>query len=415
MYASLCLIAAICVLNLNGVGVLMLGVGQLFSLPLLLASALGWYWAVLRKPPVSQYLLVYLGVLTVYLGMGLLASVIHGLSRIDFSATVFVRYLTTAFIIVSVYLHVKMLGPESEQRLLRFVLVLIVIASALIPFSAYINISGALVTSSGRGTGVFANPNEAGIVAVSGIALALSLELPAWLRRSLIVFLAAMAVMTFSKTSMMLCLLVYLAYQGLKPSLGRSLVYVLVTVVIGWGTLSLFKQDIIEQFDPKQAVRIAQLLNVLTMQGDVSDDDLTSGRAELWELGMEKISRHPFMGNGLGELHSMEEARTSVNKGVGQGVHNTYLLKLGDAGIFALSGFLFFILFFLWHAFRLRTASAGARFVFLYMLVFAINAVSSHGMELLRFHNFFLGLSMALLAHAARQSQQSYLRNEAVQ
>lgn len=384
----------------------MLGINQIFSPFLLLACVLGYYYSVQRKPMLSIYMLTYLGCIGLYLFLGLFASVYNGNERIGLSATIFSSYLTAIFIILSVYLHVKMLGPEYEQKLLNMIFVFLLIGASLIPFSDMINISGALVTTRGRGTGLFANPNEAGVMCVIGFAAALCCNINPMLKRIALVHLAIMATLTFSKTSMLLIVVILIAYLGLQRNIGKSMLYIFVTIGVVFSSIIAFQDDILSLFPTKQAARVGQVLSLVTMQGGYSDDELTSGRTELWDIGYRKISENPFWGNGLGELYSMKEARISVNKGMGQGVHNTYLLKAGDSGIFAVTAFIGFLIYFVLSCYRYRVESPAVKFSLLYMLVFATNAISSHAVEFLRFHNFFIGACLAFLAHAQIKAMQ---------
>lgn len=402
---SFTFIAAICVMNLNGVGVLMLGVGQLFSPFLLLFCCLGYFWSFKYRPKLSVYIGVYILALSIYVFVGLFASVWHGNERINLSATIFFVYFTALFVILSVYLHVKMLGEKYEDYMLNTILILIIAGSSFIPFSDLINTSGQLVTTSGRGTGVFANPNEAGMVAATGFAAAMAANINPMLKRLAMAHLAFMVILTFSKTSLALVILLYFAHMGLKRNIGKSFGYIMFFAVVGYGSLVTFQDDIVGMFDPKQGARIGQVIGLITGEGDYDEDELTSGRSELWEIGERKIAAHPIIGNGLGELHSMREARASVNSGKGQGVHNTYLLKIGDSGILAITSFVGFIIFSILSCYRYRLESPNVRFAFMYFIVFAINAVSSHGMELLRFHNFFLGACLAFLGIASAKAR----------
>ena len=75
-------------------------------------------------------------------------------------------------------------------------------------------------------------------------------------------------------------------------------------------------------------------------------------RMILWELGAEKALASPLVGNGLYQLHFMEGAPIG-HHGNPTGVHNVYLMLVGEAGIIPLVLYLlalFFLARLLWAA-----------------------------------------------------------------
>ncbi|WP_286263314.1 O-antigen ligase family protein [Thalassotalea atypica] len=400
-------LAACCMLNLNGVGMLVLGVNQLFSPVLLLVCGVLLLLAFTRQLPTSNEMQLYIISLFVYLTIGTFVAIFSNVNTINLGLvpSLLLRYFTASIVVISAFYSV-FFALNTKLEPMKLLLILCVVASMFIPFGELINVSGKLVVDSQRGAGVFGNPNEASIVTAVGFALTVNIVKRKWLKLSLMLFFVAMSLLTFSKTGLMLIALIYFANILLAGNFSMAVARLLTMLVVIYTLLIFFKVDILNQFEGNQAKRVEQFLNIMLF--NPSEGVVESSRGYLWRQGLDKIAQHPVLGNGLGALHSMQGAQVSVNNKVAQGVHNTYLLKIGDAGVLALIAYLGFIAVTSLRAIKLSRKEPAARFCFLYMIIFSIDSLSSHNVELLRFHNFLLGYSLALLYLAKRNQHKVY-------
>ena len=148
-----------------------------------------------------------------------------------------------------------------------------------------------------------------------------------------------------------------------------------------------------------------------TAEGEETDSEgLMKKRPLLWKIGLEKIRESPIIGSGVGRFHySMEGAPFSPHQGRHTGVHNVYLMLVGEAGIAPLS----FYLLFLFSLMRLRWAApeSPARDVVVgWALVMALYGMAFHHYLTQGTFMFLAGLSCALAA-AVFEDRKHPLRN----
>lgn len=197
--------------------------------------------------------------------------------------------------------------------------------------------------------------------------------------------------------------MIYLLNQLFKGKMSNSVVRLLVLSLVVYIGLMIFRNDIVALFDGTQAQRIEQFLNILALAPET--ESMKSSRGDLWLLGLNEIVKSPIIGNGLGALHSMDGAVAAVNGGYAQGVHNSYLLKFGDAGVFAFLLFLGFVCYVMSLSFNLAKHDSHARFSFFYFFIFSLDCMVTHNVELLRFHNLLIGISLGFLCMAQRKKR----------
>ena len=392
--------ASICLLNLNGVGVMLIGINQLFS-PLLLLSAFAIIGiCFLRNTSLSNIFLLYLLSMVSYLIIGGLAAVFSSDNQIAGVPMLLFRYFTGVIITLAAFYAVSCC-LKTRLEPLKVLLILTIIATFFIPFGHLLNISGRIIVDSQRGAGLFGNPNEAGIIAAVGFVITLIYVKRRILQLALSGFFIGMAVLTFSKAVLAMIFMIYMLNQVFKGSLSTSVTRLFVIGIVVYGVLMTFRTEIVNQFEGNQAARIEQFLQILAFEP--SKESVESSRGYLWKQGMAEIAKSPIVGNGLGALHSMDGANAAVNGGYAQGVHNSYLLKFGDAGIVAFFLFLAFVFMVIYQSFKLARQDEYARFCFFYFLIFALDCMVTHNVELLRFHNFLIGFSLGLLSLAQKR------------
>ncbi len=393
-------IASICLLNLNGVGVMLVGINQLFS-PLLLLISLLLILIGLRKDfAISTEFGVYLLAIAAYLIIGGIVGILATEAHADRVPSLLLRYFTAIIVTIAGYYSILLCYSDRVEPI-KIILVLSVIATFFIPFGSELNTSGRIIVDSQRGAGLFGNPNEAGIIAAMGLACTLTFVKRKYLAVTLSLFFISMAVLTFSKAVLLMLIMVYFANLLLKGNISTGAIRLIAGGVLLFSLLIAYRSEIVANFDGNQAKRIDQFFSILMLEP--SEESVESSRGYLWKQGMEYIYKHPIVGNGLGALHSMEGASVSVNDGKSQGVHNSYLLKFGDSGILAFFAFVFFIIISLYQSFKLAKYHIYARVSFAYFMIFALDCVATHNVELLRFHNYLIGTSFAFL-YIARKS-----------
>jgi len=178
----------------------------------------------------------------------------------------------------------------------------------------------------GRFSGFYLNPNFAGLICILGYSLSFSIDNKKLRLLGLILFFIV-GLVTFSRTFLLLWILISLV------SLANSYKNVY-KIVICLGLFSLFlsfgdKFD----FNTKRLEAFSTILD-----GKISDEMVEDSRTQTWALYYFKVLNKPFFGNGYlsfsGNTDGIGENSYSI-----QGVHNTFLLILGESGIFV---FLYF-------------------------------------------------------------------------
>lgn len=245
-----------------------------------------------------------------------------------------------------------------------------------------------------RYSGFFSNANEAGIISLSTFVLML------WMydKSKFFVYLlgaiiSALAVFfTFSKSSI-ICLFILIIVYLL--TLRKFSGLFLVLLVFSFSGLLFFMPELfIDDLNISQENRLQSVQ--LFLSGNVNADT-TTGRTELWKLGLSHaVDNLLIVGSGLGSFHSLKGAMIEYD--VVQGVHNTYLMLLGEAGILVLGLFVLaniLVLVLLWQK-RLF-------FLLLYMIVLQVDLLAAHNVLGLRFHDFLIGYMLGLIACKQRQ------------
>jgi O-antigen ligase len=393
-----------CLLNMNGVGLLLIGINQLYSPFLLLSSILLILIAYRENIAISPELILYVLSIVAYLVIGSTVGIFSTdmLFNVSLMQDLLIKYTTSILIVVAAYMSVRMTIMKQNENL-RNVLILCFIASLFIPFGEYINTSGKLFVGTNRGAGLFGNPNEAGIIAVVGFTATLTLINSLWLRFSLLVFFLIMVIFTFSKAVFIMLLAVFFTDFFIKGNLSKGFVKFIIVLTLTFLTLLIFKEDIVGLFENYQARRMRQILDLILFSTSSEGGGIEESRGFLWKIGLDKILENPLFGNGLGALHSMQGTNISVNNKVLQGVHNTYLVRLGDSGIIPLILFILFMSLTFNNSRKFARKIPEAKFCMFYIIIFSLSCMVTHGAESLRFHNYLIGISLGFLQNSKSQ------------
>uniref|UniRef100_UPI00404AEEEE O-antigen ligase family protein n=1 Tax=Gelidibacter sp. TaxID=2018083 RepID=UPI00404AEEEE len=172
--------------------------------------------------------------------------------------------------------------------------------------------------SGGRYGGIFLNPNGAGFICILGYSLGYSIENKYLRILGQFIFIFA-GILTLSRTFILLWVIISLAAIIINRKN-------LITVGVGIGALIVILS--ISQILKLDAVRFSALENLLENKVDthtISEDS----RNETWSLYTDVILYNIFFGNGYKSMQGME----ADTVGIKVGVHNTYLMILGESGI----------------------------------------------------------------------------------
>lgn len=265
-----------------------------------------------------------------------------------------------------------------------------------------------------RLSGVFFNANEAGLIGCLAVVSALSLlNTGRQLKLACLILLlgTVVVVASFSRMAIFILGLIFVLFMAQRYRLdARSIVVRLVIMgIIGAGVLAVIHY---ERFPlrKRQSERIATVINLF--RGDFEDPMLRAefrfGRLYLWDLALQRILQAPFAGNGVGEMYRLEaaphpEMRTYRSRG--RGVHNTYLLIIGDAGIIPLALFLLFFGSLLWLRWVLPKTPV-INVVSGWTLILIVYCLASHSVMLKGWPVFIIGLSCALLGREIQITSQ---------
>ncbi|WP_047546298.1 O-antigen ligase family protein [Psychroserpens sp. Hel_I_66] len=214
-------------------------------------------------------------------------------------------------------------------------------------------------TKLGRYSGFYLNPNEAGFICIYGYALVYSLKNTSIKLLGQFVF-TLMGLLTFSRTFIVIW--VILNIISLKISIKNLR-------VLGIGVLIFSSLIFIDEVVGLNNPRFEQLTNIVTNKNVSVNTINEDSRVDTWAGHFDEILHSPFIGNGYG----------SFSGGTGNlGVHNSYLMIIGEAGIIPFLIFLAYMAYlFFWSIYFFKKTP------YLIMQTIALS------MFLLTDHNFF--------------------------
>ena len=160
-----------------------------------------------------------------------------------------------------------------------------------------------------------------------------------------------------------------------------------------WG-IQYFIDNGVFTLSAEHRERLVAISNLLS--GEVTPET-TTRRTLLWQFALEKIELQLPWGAGLGEFHHMEGGYRSPNN-EWLGVHNIFLLILGEGGLFPFLLLVSFIvrLFATANRSRERTVAIG------FAVVLFGDMLSTHSLLGSRVSTVSLAAAMAIVARAAR-------------
>jgi len=167
----------------------------------------------------------------------------------------------------------------------------------------------------GRYSGFYLNPNYAGVICLAGYALSFAIKNKRIKYIGFLVFTLA-GIFTFSRTFVVVWLLINIlsSINNRKNAVTFGIGGLILILVFAFsGRLSLNTQ------------RFSALQSIFSSD-QVHNRTITSGgRGETWSYYYDMIMENPIVGNGYRKLQSQKYG--------GRGVHNSYLMVIGEAGI----------------------------------------------------------------------------------
>lgn len=409
------LLAVATLSNWNHLANMTVGRGTYVNLGLALCCA--FLFLVVRLPlrralGIPGFLIV--AALLSYLVIGLSVALLTDFAWYSLNPTLPFHVGLAVLIIVATALGASaLLRRTGVERLLKGVLAILAVTCVLILatpllvkylYSPPTHFWDVLHTASTRFIGTYTSPNVAGMVACYAAGLGLLFLYSGRYRTfaGLVVILSGTAcLLTFSRMVFLtyaLLLLLFLWFSTFnryrkRTFLGATLAIAFVAVFI----LSISNVGRFLSMDHDRLHRL-RWMNTLDF------DDPNVRRWQLWSLGWSHITESPLFGHGLMRFHQLEGALDCRAIKIPCGVHNTYLMLWGEAGLIPPLLFLLFIGSLLWKRLTLPRSLAMDAAVVL-TLVFAAASMSSDGTLFFFWHAFILGLSCAMAAHAARESR----------
>ena len=320
----------------------------------------------------------------------------------------FRSYISSILVIAAFYISAKVfIITGNVNFLLKSILVLSLLSVLVILLGPVLGIEEAVSQNQvinmdrNRRYGLFSNPNEAG--SFSAYFIVISLTSYSYFKKGELFFLACFvlgayaAVSSFSKAAMIITVVLIISFvlynlkfakmisgANIKKPLVMALFLTISTVII---IMQFFRY--VDELTYDQRTRLFHTVQLFTGK---FDENNTSERSELYSFAWNSIKHRPIAGYGIGVYHKMKD----FPGGNTMGVHNTYLLILGESGFIPLLLFLFMFLMLIYGSLSHPSPSFG--FFILGVCIVYFIAISNTGHNALddRTSNAMIGISLAL-------------------
>ena len=404
--------------NLNHFSNMTVGTGWPITLGVAFCSAL---LCLTVRTPLRQNLgspgFLLVATLTSYLFIGLSVALISNPGWYLGDRTIPFRVGLAASIGVATILgasvELRRLGVE---YMLKKILIILTVTSVLILMTPFLfeyvyrippHLSDVRDIARNRFIGTYVDPTLAGGMACYTAGLALVFLDGNRYRKfaTLALILGSMAVIvTFSRMAILTLggLLLFFGISSISSSRSRQETVVKVfpiALVGGACTLFIFTAELFFLRDDTGA--FSRLVWIRTLGGDL--EGTINTRFTLWSLGWSKVMESPLFGHGLWQIHHLEHG-PRCRAGTLCGVHNSFLILWGEAGIIPLVLFVLFLGSLLWKALMLPRSIATNASVVL-TSVFVVASLRTDGVMYFPWQVFILGLSCTLVTYATRESR----------
>lgn len=336
-------------------------VGMIFGIPefvspliLLFCAAIvgiaGFHPRSFHKSPAFVYILFIFS----YFGIGVLMRAYYmPVLEYDTKINALFRDMVTVLLVVIAYLqyfHQRLYVDGATDKVIKLfsypliATAFIIVAQPMLGITSFA--TGAKTGS--RTLGVFANPNVAAVAANMALVVCIDLffRYRSWwpVKLALIGLAIFACILPFSRTGiivMVVTLVVSIGYflfrskvNGRRRSI-QLFIIAGVPIMIGSYFISNYDQILEDNLDYAQRTRV-RALEAILIRGEVNKKT-TAERSDVFVIAADMIKRKPLLGYGLGMFNNLPDTI---------GVHNTYLLIIGNTGIIPFS-LLILLLFFL--------------------------------------------------------------------
>lgn len=403
--------------NLNGLFYMIFGVEAPFSYLILFISLAVIYMSVFKlgaKISFIPYIVLLLFFIT-YFYFGQLALLLDS-SALDPEISLkdhYRKYISTIIIITAYFTGYQViLKYKPDFQILRHLAPYFIFTTVFVILSPMIGLSATYeFAKTGfegeRNIGFFGNPNEAGAFANYTLAILLTLLMSS---KNKIIYLLLIigsiyvTITTFSKAAflaMVLILIFYLLYTFFhfsKTRLKTKLITLFLSFFLFFSVSFIINNldVLIKNLSWGQTYRVIAVAELL--QGKISERS-TSERDVLWKHAVSIIPDRIVMGHGLGTFHKLNSGPKRF------GVHNTFLMIIGESGILP---FLLFILFLFIIIMRLKRVTFVNRyFIICFLLIFILNELmTAHHALGLRYNNVLLGVLILIIFVETRRNKE---------
>ncbi|MEM9544433.1 MAG: O-antigen ligase family protein [Bacteroidota bacterium] len=252
-----------------------------------------------------------------------------------------------------------------------------------------------------RSAGFFGNPNEAGSFANYALVIFLTLFFISK-KKAVFIGLAGLAiagsVLSFSKAAFIISTLMVLFFffkniTFFHKSTQRTRI-AFVTLIFGliFGVFAFFNSSTGQKFELTRAQQKRIVGTLALLSGEINEET-TSDRTVVYSHGFGLIKRNPYIGHGIGTFHRFNSGNMKI------GVHNTYILILGESGILPILLFLGFYFMLIYRG--LMITDAGLSFFIIGVTTIYMLGVAgtSHNALDDRTSNALVSIILAILSY----------------
>ena len=364
-----------------------------------------------------------LGSMVSYLVIGYFVSVatdaellvhVYGFGLYDFVKDVAISCILTLGAALGGYAALERVGMRA---FLRSMLLVLTASSTVIALTPVLRTMGVLLpldmfpaVDRLRFSGAFWDPNSAGFLGCLTAALALAFlgnvrrPVLAYLALTVGSFAVAGSLSQTAIVSLGVVLAFFLLLNG-RGGRGRILLWLGAMALmsrLAFQNLGLILTNLWAVLPANLSFdRVFNIYGLVTGGGDATA--ALGNRGVLWALGLRNSLESPIVGHGLGRFYFLDGAPFSDWQQIHPGVHNMYLLLLGEAGIVPLSLYLLYLFSLLRLHWTLPKSLARNAIVGWTIVVF-LKGMTGHQLFQLGFYSFLGGVTCAMASYAARRS-----------
>lgn len=350
-----CNVPSYTMVNVNPVVSSMLSYGTFLAM-------ITYFWLSDKQMPIIHFIL-----------FGVLFSFISLAAGAHFSETFLVTFIKYFLFIITASTVLKDVKPVE-------IYIILLIGSLSIIFEA-IFITGI----GGRYSGFYLNPNLAGFTCILGYALGLTIDVKK-VKIPGQILLSIAGLVTFSRTFLLIWILINL----MSVLVSYKNIFKIVVCLILFVLFLSFGDRL--DLNTKRLEGFSSILS-----GKVDHNLKEDSRTETWSLYYEKVVDNPVWGNGYrsfsGETGGSDATGRFVIK---MGVHNTFLMIVGEAGIFLLIYFLWIYGYIFVNGFRYFKVNPSIFFLSFSLIAFML---TSHNY----FDNYLVLFTSLWLFHEAEK------------